>query len=146
MHMDANTPLTWGLFEAHMHKFQEYLGGRFDSLEGQIGDLAFATKTGFDDMDRQFHEVRQDISEMKQDITVLKQDVSVLKADVTVLKQDVTVLKQDVSVLKQDVTILKQDVTVLKTDMKDCKQYIQSSSIESSSNRVRLQNLEARIA
>jgi len=108
MYMDKNTPITWGPFEAYMDKFQGYLEGRFqkiddrfDSLEKnlsqQIEDLAFASKTGFDHMDEQFMDV-------------------------------------------------KQEIYMLQGDMKDAKKYIQTSSIESSSNRVRLQNLEAHIA
>lgn len=134
--MDKNTPLTFGIFQeyftSYMDTFRGYLDGRFDSLEAQIGDLAFATKTGFDHVDEQFYEVRKDIS--------------CLKEDVAILKEDVTVLKEDVSILKQDVTILKQDVSTLKGDMKETKQFIQTSSLESASNRVRLQNLEVRIA
>lgn len=120
--MDKNTPITWSPFEAYMNKFQGYLEGRFqkidnrfdviddrfcmvddrfDSIEKnlsqQIEDLAFASKTGFDHMDEQFTDVKQEIS-------------------------------------------------ILQGDMKDAKKYIQTSSIESSSNRVRLQNLEAHIA
>lgn len=113
--MDKNTPITWGPFEAYMDKFQGYLEGRFqkidkrfdvvddrfDSIEKnlsqQIEDLAFASKTGFDHMDKQFTDV-------------------------------------------------KQEIYILQGDMKDAKKYIQTSSIESSSNRVRLQNLEAHIA
>jgi len=108
MCMDKNTPITWGPFEAYMDKFQGYLEGRFqkiddrfDSIEKnlsqQIEDLAFASKTGFDHMDEQFTDV-------------------------------------------------KQEIYMLQGDMKDAKKYIQTSSIESSSNRVRLQNLEAHIA
>jgi hypothetical protein len=73
--MDKNTPITWGPFEAYMDKFQENLEGRFqkidkrfdvvddrfDSLKEQIGDLAFATKTGFDNMDKQFSNLKQEI-------------------------------------------------------------------------------------
>lgn len=113
--MDKNTPITWGPFEAYMDKFQGYLEGRFQkidkrfdvvddrfnsiekNLSQQIEDLAFASKTGFDHMDDQFTDV-------------------------------------------------KQEIYILQGDMKDAKKYIQTSSIESSSNRVRLQNLEAHIA
>lgn len=84
--MDKNTSITWAPFEAYMNKFQGYLEGRFqkidkrfdvvddrfDSIEKnlsqQIEDLAFASKTGFDHMDEQFTDVKQEIYILQGDM------------------------------------------------------------------------------
>ena len=118
--MDKNTPLTFGIFEdyftKYMDTFRGHLDNRFDDLETRlkkhvtekideaIEELAYITKTGFDDMDKRFDR------------------------------------------LENRVVHLEVDVGMLKTDMKEAKHYIQSSSLESASNRVRLQHLEAHIA
>lgn len=102
-----------------MDKFRDYFDGHLNNLEtnlkqhvsktvdtavqAAIEELAYITKTGFDDMDKRFDR------------------------------------------LENRVEHLEVDVGILKTDMKEAKHYIQSSSLESASNRVRLQHLEARI-
>lgn len=55
------TALTIEHFEKYMGQFRGFMEQGFANLQQQIEDLAFATKTGFDNMDKQFIEVRQEM-------------------------------------------------------------------------------------
>lgn len=128
--MDQKTPLTFELFENYFKKYMDtfrgHLDGRFDSLENrlsqQIKDLAFATKTGFDHVDDRFDSLEEQIGDLAFATKTRFDDMD----------------KQFIDV--------KMEIHILQGDMTDAKHSIASSSLESASNHVRLQHLEAHIA
>lgn len=139
--MDKNTPLTFGVFEdyftKYMDNFRGYLDGRFDDLETrlkqhvsqEIDELALTTKMGFDHVDERFDAVDKRFHSVEELIDNLAYAT-----------------KTGFDNMDEQFTDVKIEIRMLQGDMSDAKKYIQSSSIESSSNRVRLQNLEAHIA
>lgn len=128
--MDKNTPLTFELFENYFKKYMDtfrgHLDNRFDSLENrlsqQIEDLAFATKTGFDHMDTRFDSLEEQIGDLA------------------------FASKTGFDNMDEQFTDVKMEIRMLQGDITDTKHHIQSSSLETASNRVRLQHLEAHIA
>ena len=116
--MSKSTPLSVEYFE----KFVITINKRFDKIDQR-----------FDSVDKRFDSLENRLSKEIEDLAFAT-------------KRGFDHMDERFDGLENRVDHMEKDVIVLKTDMKDCKQYIQSTTLESASNRVRLQHLEARIS